>query len=79
MKTIAAILILAGIASWALFSMLTSENANLSVQLSKATSEADIHTGVILYSGSSFQLVRVSINGIDYIANTKGGLIREHD
>ncbi len=52
------------------------ENENLNVQLSKATSEADKHTGVILYSGYSFQLVRVKIDGVDYIANSKGGLVR---
>jgi hypothetical protein len=52
------------------------ENENLSIQLSKATSEADKHTGVILYSGYSFQLVRVKIDGVDYIANSKGGLVR---
>lgn len=52
------------------------ENENLKVQLSKATSEADKHAGVILYSGYSFQLVRVKIDGVDYIANSKGGLVR---
>jgi hypothetical protein len=52
------------------------ENENLKVQLSMATSEADKHTGVILYSGYSFQLVRVRIDGVDYIANSKGGLVR---
>lgn len=52
------------------------DNENLKVQLSQATSEADKHTGVILYSGYSFQLVRVKIDGVDYIANSKGGLVR---
>jgi len=51
-------------------------NENLNLQLSNAVSEADKHTGVILYSGYSFQLVRVNINGVDYIANSKGGLVR---
>ena len=54
-----------------------SGNANLALQMSKATSEADAHAGVILYSGFDFQLVRVRINGVDYIANSKGGLVRE--
>lgn len=52
------------------------ENQNLLPQLSKATSEADKHTGVILYSGANFQLVRVRIDGVDYIANSQGGLVR---
>tara|TARA_R110000868_G_scaffold325531_1_gene586327 strand:+ start:199 stop:414 length:216 start_codon:yes stop_codon:yes gene_type:complete len=51
-------------------------NENLNVQLSPATSEADKHTGVIIYSGFSFQLVRVKIDGVEYIANSKGGLVR---
>lgn len=51
-------------------------NENLKVQLSDATSEADKHTGVILYGGYGFQLVRVSIDGVDYIANSNGGLVR---
>ena len=52
------------------------ENENLNLQLSKATSESDKHTGVILYSGYSFQLVRVKIAGVDYIANSRGGIVR---
>lgn len=51
-------------------------NANLSLQLSQATSEADKHTGVILYAGFDFHLIRVKIDGVDYIANSKGGLVR---
>ena len=51
-------------------------NENLNLQLSQATSEADKHTGVILYSGFGFQLVRVKIDGVEYIANSKGGLVR---
>ncbi len=54
-----------------------SSNENLNVQLSHASSEVNKHTGVILYGGYSFELVRVRIEGIDYIANSKGGLVRE--
>ena len=52
------------------------DNENLNTQLSHATSEADKHTGIIIYGGYSFQLVKVNIDGVDYIANSKGGLVR---
>lgn len=52
-------------------------NENLNVQLSDADSEADRHNGTILYSGYSFQLHRVVIDGVSYIANTRGGIVKE--
>jgi hypothetical protein len=61
----------------ALLTSACSDNANLSLQLSQATSVADKLTGVIIYSGYSFQIVRVEINGVKYLCNTKGGIIRE--
>lgn len=53
------------------------DNANTNLQLSQATSEANEHTGVIVYNGYSFQIHRVKINGVNYLCNTKGGIIRE--
>jgi hypothetical protein len=73
MRELLLIWVVAMLPAWLLVSC---ENENLKGQLSKATSEADKHTGVILYSGYSFQLVRVRIDGVDYIANSKGGLVR---
>ena len=52
-------------------------NENLRPQISKATSEADQRTGTILYGGYGFLLVRVEIDGVSYIVNTRGGLVRE--
>ena len=52
-------------------------NENLRPQISKATIEVDQRTGAILYGGYNFQLVRVEIDGVSYIVNTAGGLVRE--
>jgi len=52
-------------------------NANLEVQCSKAyVSETQI-TGEILYTGYSFQIQRVKIDGVNYLVNSKGGIIKE--
>lgn len=53
------------------------DNANPNPQLSHATSECDKHEGTILYAGCSFEIIRVNINGTNYLCNTKGGIIRE--
>ena len=54
-----------------------SDNANLRPLVSPATSETDSHSAVILYSGYDYQIHRVNINGVNYLCNTKGGIIRE--
>ena len=51
-------------------------NENLNHQLSQASSRANEINGVILYSGFSFQLHMIEIDGVKYIANTKGGLVK---
>lgn len=53
------------------------DNANLGVQLSPATSEANFHKGVTIYSGYGYQIQRVNINGVNYLCNSNGGIIRE--
>ena len=44
---------------------------------SKAKSEADLNDGTIVYSSPDFDIVRITIKGQNYLANSKGGLIRE--
>jgi hypothetical protein len=54
-----------------------SDNANLQFQLSHSDSRAHEHQSTILFSGYGFQIHRINIDGVNYLANTRGGLIRE--
>lgn len=58
-------------------SIVGCNNSNLKVLLSEATEEIAKHKGVILYVTPKFSLVRVKINGVNYIANSMGGLVKE--
>ena len=72
MKTLIVLLFLVGV----LLSVTAAcSNSNLSFQLSEATSDAQLNKGVIVYAGYAFELTRVKIDGVDYIANSKGGIV----
>ena len=61
----------------AVFTGCSGGNANLKPQCSQAiVSETQI-TGEILYAGSSFHIQRIKINGVNYLVNSKGGIIKE--
>jgi hypothetical protein len=52
-------------------------NENLNVQLSDGVlSESNIK-GEIVYTGFSFQIQRLKINGVSYLVNSEGGIIKE--
>lgn len=61
----------------AFFVTACSDNACISAQRSQTTSETEKHTGVFIYSGFSFLIIRVEINGVKYLCTNKGGIIRE--
>ena len=50
------------------------DNANTRVELSKATS--DLREGVKVYAGYSFSIYRINIDGVNYLANSQGGIVR---
>lgn len=61
----------------AVFTGYSRGNANLKVQCSRAIVSGTQITGEILYTGYSFQIQRIKINGINYLVNSKGGIIKE--
>jgi uncharacterized protein YcfL len=72
-----AIIVVIAVFLVAVFTGCSNGNANLEVQCSRAiVSETQI-TGEILYSGYSFQIQRIKINGINYLVNSNGGIIKE--
>ena len=50
-------------------------NANMKVELSKADSNLVPATKV--YAGYSFVIYRMEINGIIYLVNSEGGIVKE--
>ena len=53
------------------------DNANTKVEVSNATSK--LVDGVKVYSGFSFTLYAICIDSVEYVANSKGGLVKHGD
>lgn len=43
---------------------------------SPSVNEAPKHHGVVVYKNHGVVLIRVTIDGVDYIANNHGGIVR---
>ena len=61
----------------AVFTGCSNGNANLEVQCSRASVSETQIVGEIIYTGYSFQIQRIKINGTNYLVNSKGGIIKE--
>lgn len=46
-------------------------------EASSTYSEAEKPNGTVLYRGYDFKITRIEINGVKYLANSKGGIIKE--
>lgn len=59
------------------FGVAGCDNPQFDPTMSPATSEVSKHSGTIIYTGNSFQVARVNINGINYLCNSAGGIVKE--
>ena len=53
-----------------------SRTQDPTLQRSKEKNESTSNVGTIVYANGQFHLVRVKIDGVDYIANSQGGIVR---
>lgn len=46
---------------------------------SKTSDESNLHDGTTIYLGWDFSIVRIKINGVNYLVNSNGGIVVEQN
>lgn len=53
-----------------------SRTQNLTPQWSEEKNESTSNVGTIVYANGQFHLVRVKIDDVEYLVNSRGGIVR---